>query len=479
MNKNVLFILSITLLLLISAINCELRFAFNIFRHGARSPNYLNVNGTDMIGEQWSIRGELTEIGMRQHYLLGYRNKFRYKNFLSSTFDPNEIYIISTDYNRTMMSAQSHLQGLYPPGTGPQLNKLLIDQGYPPVHDTNFTDEVAKLDTAALPSSVQVFPIHLFDPKIKTPFVFKPPSCSKIGNVIKERQNVKAVTDFNNKFNATYGEQLLKSFNINDKDFFSVYENIHELSDSFVADFTEGRPLHKIIDAGISLQDFNKSAFEHLIIDTMDVYSGDLTAGIVVMSPTFIAIEKWMHERFSNDIKQIGYKTFTAPKLVMYSAHDRSLADFITYLQAVFELEKNNAHYPGYASSILVEFYSKDNITDFTNATEEDYYVTVTMNDFLILNLTYVQFKTNILTKSYNEEKIGEYCGWPDSPKPTPSPSPPVPPQEDKLNIFIVTTIIFAVIALLQFGFIFYQKRKFTKLSVGQPVNVSNYNAII
>ena len=51
------------------------------------------------------------------HYLLGIRNRIRYitnETFLSNKFDPHEILIYSSPFNRTIISVSSQLQGLYP-----------------------------------------------------------------------------------------------------------------------------------------------------------------------------------------------------------------------------------------------------------------------------------------------------------------------------------------------------------------------------
>ena len=64
------------------------------------------------IGVQWKNQGELSPLGIRSHYLLGISTKYKYKNFLSKSFDTNEIFIISTDVNRTILSAMANLQGI-------------------------------------------------------------------------------------------------------------------------------------------------------------------------------------------------------------------------------------------------------------------------------------------------------------------------------------------------------------------------------
>ncbi len=56
----------------------------------------------------------MTAAGIEQHHRLGGYFRTRYGSILSSTFHPNEIYVRSTDYDRTLMSAQSNLVGLYP-----------------------------------------------------------------------------------------------------------------------------------------------------------------------------------------------------------------------------------------------------------------------------------------------------------------------------------------------------------------------------
>lgn len=47
--------------------------------------------------------------------------------FLSNVYNWTELWVYSDGVNRTLQSAESHLYGLYPPGTGPSLPENLSD----------------------------------------------------------------------------------------------------------------------------------------------------------------------------------------------------------------------------------------------------------------------------------------------------------------------------------------------------------------
>lgn len=94
-----------------------------ITRHGDRTPfdNIVNVNyqwGTDLT--------ELTPIGIHQEFMLGSKLRKHYiedLKFLDSQYKENTIYTLSSNSNRTILSAECLLMGLYPPGTGPEIAK--------------------------------------------------------------------------------------------------------------------------------------------------------------------------------------------------------------------------------------------------------------------------------------------------------------------------------------------------------------------
>ena len=87
----------------------ELIFVYEHARHGARGPsasyNSIFENGVDEYNVTWDFDGELTQIGKRQHYYLGVRNRIKYGHFINfGEYNPMEIVIHATDYNRTHQS---------------------------------------------------------------------------------------------------------------------------------------------------------------------------------------------------------------------------------------------------------------------------------------------------------------------------------------------------------------------------------------
>ncbi len=116
----------------------EIIFSLDLVRHGYRTP----FDSFPTAPHDWGGKGMLTSQGMRQEYDLGVKLRKKYienLHLLPYHYHNQIMYAYSTNHDRTLMSAQSFLMGLYPLGTGPYLSQT---------------------NSPALPSAFQPVPIH-------------------------------------------------------------------------------------------------------------------------------------------------------------------------------------------------------------------------------------------------------------------------------------------------------------------------------
>ncbi|KAL1501596.1 hypothetical protein ABEB36_006893 [Hypothenemus hampei] len=115
----------------------ELKAVVVLFRHGDRSPlsswpNDIYYGNSTLWPDGY---GQLNNLGKERHYRLGQWFRERYDGFLPKRYNHNDIYIQSTDVDRTLMSAASNLAGLYPPLDDQVWNSAVNWQAIP-IHTT-------------------------------------------------------------------------------------------------------------------------------------------------------------------------------------------------------------------------------------------------------------------------------------------------------------------------------------------------------
>jgi hypothetical protein len=405
-------ITSLIILLSVSYITSELRFVFETFRHGARAP-FLNGN-VDMFGETWSGDSELTPIGMRMHYLLGIRNRQVYGKFLNDTYSPSEIYVMSTDTNRTIMSGYAQLQGLYSNQTaGPTVPEERNQVARPPVDIPDLPKVLQDLGTFALPNGTQVVPIHIIPTDSRRFYLYDYRYCKPLKARIDENEKKQSIQDHVKYFKTTYADKLVNQLDgVTDAAWFDKFANLWALSDTFASGHTEGKEFAVLNKLGINQTVFFNDCNKTLELDLFDLQfdDEDFFDGHFSMSPLHQDILNWMATRIGNDNSGKGYVTYSAPKLVMLSGHDTVLMAMQAYMYRVFPAAfQKNFIYPNYAASFYYELHTKDGSTTHE---EKDYEILVKMNDINIGKIDYVDFKKNVTELSVNQDFINDFCGF-------------------------------------------------------------------
>ena len=138
--------------------NCEVVGVFQVSRHGARSP----IEQHEWSPARWAEGlGELTKHGRSQSYLVGSEVRDLYivkSRVTSQNFNLSEVHVRSTDYPRTIMSAQALLMVSSPKAPRSQRpwpRRLFLLS----LWKTSLSGE--KLGDYALPKGTQPVPVEI------------------------------------------------------------------------------------------------------------------------------------------------------------------------------------------------------------------------------------------------------------------------------------------------------------------------------
>ena len=165
---NAYYILYFSLLLLLPKSSSKLLFVHEHFRHGARGAVTSLKSSKDLFGVRWDYFGELTAVGERQMFVSGRLSRLRYDEFLGKEFDYREILVYGTHLNRSLVSADMYLKGLFYNERKSKLRSFSEGNFHLPPIDEKFKEKISgdikKLMSAEYDLGVS-FPIHQFQVK--------------------------------------------------------------------------------------------------------------------------------------------------------------------------------------------------------------------------------------------------------------------------------------------------------------------------
>eukprot|EP00051_Salpingoeca_urceolata_P005813 m.77653 g.77653 ORF g.77653 m.77653 type:complete len:474 (+) comp14554_c0_seq3:638-2059(+) len=302
-----------------------------VFRHGDRSAL---VDLPSLPPANWPRGfGQLSDLGMLQHFRLGTYFKRRYIDhyqLIGPEYHPESMYIRSTDVDRTIMSAQSQLAGWFPQ-TSSVFKEPHILWRPVPVHSLNMPDGLLRpYDKGTCPRFTELEDNHYRRLEWHTKQDETAPDLACQGVGVAAPCN-------NREFIGGVGKQSgLTELKLG---------NVWEVSDTLLC-----RRRHNMTMPDWAGYDATGTAvydqLRHLEDwDMYELYFGHeerlLTGGTLV---------KEMLSRIQD--KQRG-KT-PDYKVLLYSAHDTTVAAFLEALNT----NHWRAEAPPYASSVAVEFYT-------------------------------------------------------------------------------------------------------------------------
>ena len=430
----------------------KLRWAFELCREGARTPiGGMTNDFKDCFGYQWNGLKELTGVGIRQHFLVGYRNRIRYinnTNLINQKYDPREVLLISTDSNRTIMSANAQVQGLYLPGTGPVIYENQTEVAVPPVESSSYEDEKLKLDNdnfTTLPNRMNIMPIHSFFNEEHFIQLQDKKVCPKTKEIYLNNQQRKEVVDFLKDMTEKYGKNLMNILTEKDENILKNYTKAYYIFDTIIAQYTEGVDFFQnILDTlNVSQKELLDDSFKFFDLDLVgNGIDNDKELCLHSMSPIFDRLIKWMDAKIEKDKEGLeNYTEYDLPKFVMFSAHDSTCAAFMGFMKEVFGTE---IRYPYFATNINLELNRIEK--EEGNISEDDYKIDYIINDESMLNISYKEFVQKINEKKKTPEDINNFCGIDQDQE---EENKGEQEKKENTNVYIIVDIILSIFSIL------------------------------
>ncbi|XP_055307972.1 prostatic acid phosphatase-like [Sitodiplosis mosellana] len=185
----------------------ELIFVHTVCRHGDRNI-YESYPNDPWKATEFRKGGyaQLTNEGKQQHYQLGQYLRKRYSSLLGNgDYSSDKVYVRSTDSDRTLMSSQACLAGLFPPTNDQMWNPNLEWQPIP-VHTTPLSNDFLLASDRKCNHFDYIMLEYLNSTEYKSLF-------KKYKNVIRylekmSGKQLRTLTDINNLYDTLLVEQM-------------------------------------------------------------------------------------------------------------------------------------------------------------------------------------------------------------------------------------------------------------------------------
>ena len=429
LKQNILIIL-ISKIILQQTIE-DIHFVLIHSRHGARAPIQLYSNYTDIFGNKWEGPSELTEMGVKQHYLIGLRNSIVYKKLYNPEYKNKEILVYSTNLNRTIMSAQAQLLGMY---NNIHYNfNLVKEKGNIQINLSNFNFDEDYFHYYPVP-------IHTYEEK-KINGVTKmilvmdylwPRRCKK--NLDKINKNIKnetltkkKVDDMINKYFTEQQKESTKKNNIQRN-----FNLVHRFCDVIISTYYDGKKIERI-DLDQARNDCENFEFWKQVEIEQSYNAKD--SGIYTMSLMMDNLLYWMEGRIKQ--KNLDEKS-GFPKIVLYMGHDTTLIAMQRFLKDALQKNISNTFSKTpFASSQFFELRKND---------KGIYNVLIFYDDVKVYEQPFSVFNNSVRKILIPQLNVISYCEGMS--------------YDEKIFVFLLCLFVFLVVVCCALVYLFINKMK-------------------
>jgi len=439
MQKILLSIFLLAIFLQSSVADDQPSLVIELLRHGARAPS-------QEIDPTWKEHDELTEVGIRQHFILGKIVAERYSHLLNE-YDTHSFYVRSTNYNRTLMSVLSQLSGIFYEKGKDLPEEASTDQMMPPFADEDLLQRIAdelKETKTALPNKHQPIPVHSVDLPTDDLLYSGPGNCANSSLWFKQNTNNEDTQKIYETLETTTKYLKEQGYDLPQLSDYFV------LADTVIANRFANKPLAK----GVTYDDqYYKDIVFSYNWFTNYVYGG---TGLQLRAFSYTLtkqILQWLNDK-ANDNTPLNF--------ILLSAHDTTLLRLLGLYDIVTPdcLAKNQESrkkeepepfpeciYPSYASQIFLEFYNPEGVEPYVKFIYNSNEIDICKNKQG--KCTLKEFET--LTKSLvnlTEEEYYQICLLPER-------------SGEVIKIILITIVITLLILLgLYAAYVLLKKRQ-------------------
>lgn len=384
------------------------KYVFSCIRHGARSPHNITKDGIDQFDFKWNIpSGELMTAGQRQHYALGLLFREKYDGFIDRQVKYGDTYIVSTNFNRTIMSALSFIQGLY--SEGKKINDSQLKYSNPPrfpisksKDDEEVSNRLKDIEYSNI-NKAETYPLYIINDGEPFYEINKKRFCDGYPELFEEYPKGRS----ENIMNLYYRQEkvLSNKFNISISKLnpLESKNKLYYLADGYISAYFQGHDL-----AGKFFNGDEEQA--KIMLDDLTTYfTRDLTWGTLGDDYSKLArytksrLMRLIMERMDNRIKSSEY-TIENTKMYLFFMHDRDLAEIMVLLKYVFNSNLEDIKFASYYSFELLLFNKTDSLD------KNDYYIRIVYDSKPVLTIKYEDFSKMLLAVLVDDISIDYFC---------------------------------------------------------------------